>query len=333
MKQREQKARFFLAAALLGAVIPLTGAAVPLPVSALPAKEAVSAEETAGEQSVPKVIPVYTPQEELALAPLEEPAVEQAAELSFGEIQLQLQNPELPNGCEVTSLAMVLTAAGYPADKLELYEHLPREGFSYSGSARLGPDPNVAFAGDAASASGGWYCLAGPILEAGNEWLEISGGGAQMMDLTGLEQSELDILLEEDVPLVAWVTQEYALPTYANYFTWKLPDGTQYVPYDNLHCVVLAGIDGDAYQIADPIRGWQTVDRDAFWESFDAMGRRAVTVDASLEGCVDMAPSLSKLGDGPTLSLAGAVPASTGGETGCFLQEGELPWNLRRWAC
>ena len=325
MKQREQKAWYFLAAALLGTVIPLTGAAAPLPVPAFPAKAAVFAEETAQEQELPEVIPVYIPQEKSTFASLEEPAVEQAAGLSFGEIQLQLQNPELPNGCEVTSLDMVLTAAGYPVDKLELYECLPREDFSYSGNARLGPDPNVAFAGDAASAGGGWYCLAGPILEAGNAWIAVLGGGAQMEDFTGIDQEKLDALLEQGTPLVAWVTQEYALLTYANYFTWTLPDGTQCVPYDNLHCVVLAGIDGDAYQIADPIRGWQLVDKETFWQSFDAMGRRAVTVDASLEGCVDTAPSLSKLGDGPTLSLAGAVPAPTGGETGCFLQEGELP--------
>ena len=184
-----------------------------------------------------------------------------------------------------------------------------------------------------AGASGGWYCLEGPILEAGDAWIEAMGGGAQMEDFTGIDQNGLDTLLEQGTPLVAWVTQEYALPTYANYFTWTLPDGTQYIPYDNLHCVVLAGMDGDAYRIADPIRGWQLVDKETFWQSFDAMGRRAVTVDASLEGRVDTAPSLSKLGDGPTLSLAGAVPASTGGETGCFLQEGELPWNWRRWAC
>lgn len=285
MKQREQKARFFLAAALLGVVIPLTGAAIPLPASAFPAEEAVPAEETAREQALPEVIPVCNSEQVFPLALVEQkekPAVEQAAELSFGEISLQLQNPELPNGCEVTSLSMVLTAAGYPVDKLELYGYLPREDFAYSGNARLGPDPNVAFAGDAASASGGWYCLEGPILEAGDAWIAVLGGGAQMEDLTGIGQGELETLLEQGTPLAVWVTQEYAPPDYADYFTWTLPNGTQYVPYDNLHCVVLAGMDGDVYQIADPIRGWQEVDRDAFWQSFEAMGRRAVTVCGSV---------------------------------------------------
>lgn len=34
-------------------------------------------------------------------------------------LTLQLQDPQLPNGCEVTSLAMLLGWAGYPVDKVE----------------------------------------------------------------------------------------------------------------------------------------------------------------------------------------------------------------------
>ena len=42
--------------------------------------------------------------------------------------------------------------------------------------------------------------------------------------------------------------------------------------------------EGDAYRVADPIRGWQSVDQEVFWKSFDGMGRRAVTVDKGLKG-------------------------------------------------
>ena len=53
---------------------------------------------------------------------------------------------------------------------------------------------------------------------------------------------------------------------------------TRHIPYNNLHCVVLAGEEGEQYRIADPMNGWQLVDKDVFWSSFDAMGLRAVTV-------------------------------------------------------
>ena len=41
-----------------------------------------------------------------------------AQELKFAPVELILQNPELPNGCEVTSLAMLLTSAGFPVDHI-----------------------------------------------------------------------------------------------------------------------------------------------------------------------------------------------------------------------
>ena len=95
-------------------------------------------------------------------------------------MELILQNPALPNGCEVTSLAMLLTSAGYPADHVELYEEcLPVRDFTYAWNQRFGPSPEEAYAGDASSSAGGWYCFEGPIMEAGNAWIEEYGGGRQ----------------------------------------------------------------------------------------------------------------------------------------------------------
>lgn len=106
----------------------------------------------------------------------------QKADHSFDEVELILQNPELPNGCEVTSLAMLLKAAGYPIEKTVLYEnYLPRQDFSCINGLRYGPDPAEAYAGNAASSSGGWYCLEEPILAAGNAWLKESGNKSKML--------------------------------------------------------------------------------------------------------------------------------------------------------
>ncbi len=66
-------------------------------------------------------------------------------------------------------------------------------------------------------------------------------------------------------------------------YTWILPDGEEYVPYTNLHCVVLTGEEYGQYRVADPINGWQTVEKETFWSSFDAVGRRAVTIAGNEE--------------------------------------------------
>lgn len=223
----------------------------------------------------------------------EEDALSQSLIQEFSPVELLLQNPELPNGCEVTSLAMLLTSAGYSADKVDLYEEcLPAEDFVYSGNQRFGPSPEEAYAGDASSSTGGWYCLEGPIMEAGNAWIEEHGGGGRMLSLTGISQSGLDRYAQDGIPVAVWVTRDYAPPVYADDFSWILPNGELYIPYDNLHCVVLAGEENGQYRIADPINGWQLVDKDAFWNSFDAMGRRAVTVQ--LDGYSTLSNALTQ---------------------------------------
>ena len=194
-------------------------------------------------------------------------------------VPLILQNPELPNGCETASLAMLLDSAGRPIDKMELYrDYLPKEDFRTVGGVRYGPDPEEYYAGDAASLTGGWYCFEGPIVQAANGWLDEQGSALRARAVTGLSREELDEYARSGTPVAVWVTLGYAAPQYSS-CTWLLEDGTQYHPYRNLHCVVLAGQSEDGYRIADPINGFQTVDRETFWASFSAMGSRAVVIE------------------------------------------------------
>ena len=192
-------------------------------------------------------------------------------------LSLIYQNPELPNGCEVTSLAMLLKWAGCPIDKVELAEnYLPKEALTQAGGDCLAPDPNEAYAGDPASA-GGWYCFEGPVIRAGNIRLNEQSSSFRVVSLTGLTRKVLEDYLERGIPMAVWVTLNYAPPKTCS-FHWTLPGGVRYAPYSNLHCVVLAGRNGGDYQIADPILGWQRVSPALFWSSFDAMGRRAAAV-------------------------------------------------------
>ena len=194
-------------------------------------------------------------------------------------VTLMLQQPALPNGCETVSMAMLLDQAGCPIDPVELFGgYLPHEPFQYMGNERYGPDPETAYAGDAASERNGWYCFEGPVVEGANAYLSAYKTGRQARAVSGLDQEELAEYLDAGRPLAVWVTRGYEPPRTSS-FRWILPNGSRYAPYANLHCVVLAGRQEDGqYRIADPLEGWQTVDPETFWQSFDAMGRRAVVV-------------------------------------------------------
>lgn len=197
----------------------------------------------------------------------------------YRNVEIVYQNPELPNGCEAASLAMLLTSAGCPADKLALYrDYLPKADFSQIDGRRYGPNPEKWYAGNAADLKGGWYCFEGPVVQAANGWLEDHGSAARARSVTGLSRAELERYAQDGVPLAVWVTLAYDAPRYSE-FSWTLEDGMQYHPYSNLHCVVLAGERDGQYQTADPIIGLTLVDKDLFWDSFSAMGSRAVVVE------------------------------------------------------
>lgn len=198
---------------------------------------------------------------------------------NFSPVDIILQNPALPNGCEVTSLAMALTAAGYPIDHVSLYEnYLPRQAMVTVGGERYSVSPEQYCVGDAVQAPGGWYCFEEPILRAGNDWLKDNESDMRMQRLSGIDREALIDLAKEGMPVIAWVTLGYERLNYLPDSAWTVPDGTTYIPYGNLHCVVIAGFENGFFRIADPLSGWRYVQKDTFWQSFEAIGQRAVTV-------------------------------------------------------
>ena len=103
-----------------------------------------------------------------------------------------LQNPELPNGCEITSLCEVLRYWGFAADKCDLADHyLPRSARWY------GADPDRVYMGDPHKDDGspetGYYCFAGPVVAAANAYLAAHGGGYTAHDLTGVPLQDMPI--------------------------------------------------------------------------------------------------------------------------------------------
>lgn len=194
-------------------------------------------------------------------------------------VQLMRQMPELPNGCEVTSLAMMLGPAGYPIDNVTLYQrYLPKQALLETADMRYSGSPEAVYVGNAADVDDGWYCFEQPIIAAGDAWLAEADSALRMVRLSGLDEKQLLRYAKAGRPLIVWVTLGYQDPVRDVDYAWTLDDGTRYVPYMNLHCVVITGEENGFYIVADPISGWRYVQKEALWQSFDAMGRRAVAV-------------------------------------------------------
>lgn len=197
------------------------------------------------------------------------PAVPQSVRLP---VQSIAQEPELPNGCEITSAAIALNYLGYDADKCLLAgEYLP------CGTPYDETDPEQAYMGTPFSRGGGYYCLTGLIVQAVNDYLcdvPAQGAGHTAVDLSGSTPEELKTALDRGAPVLVWVTTDFAAPRYGHTFT--LPDGS--APYSNLHCVVLTGYDAENFYIADPLQQHDSVTALTFGEVYAAMGRRAVAI-------------------------------------------------------
>ena len=193
-------------------------------------------------------------------------------------VRTVLQNPELPNGCEAASLAALLKYKGVPADKLDLaYGYIPRGDIEETTDGRTGPDPELAYAGDPAAGLG-FYCFAQPVAQGANAYLAAQGSALRAADITGVTGQGLLQYLRGGDPVIVWITKDLSAPRTGG-CTWLLADtGETYAPYVNLHCVVLAGWDGDTCTIADPLQGRRSVDAAPFLQRFRQMGSPAVVV-------------------------------------------------------
>lgn len=146
-----------------------------------------------------------------------------------------LQNPELPNGCEITSCCEVLHYLGFAPDKCELADYyLPRSAQWY------GADPDEVYMGnphlDDGSPETGYYCFAGPIVQAANAYLAVQGSSCRAYDLTGAEEAELASQLQAGNPVIFWATLHFGDIQHDPCGEYDLPGGRRHEVLHTLHC-------------------------------------------------------------------------------------------------
>lgn len=180
------------------------------------------------------------------------------------------QEPELPQGCEITSLAMVLNYYKLDIDKVTLADsYLPKQ------NIEQGVNPNEYYIGDPHGQ--GWYCFAGPVVAAANSYLNEQQSGLAAYDITGATEKEIRKYVKEGTPVILWVTLNCEEPKESESTVWSV-NGANYHPYTNLHAIVIYGYTYNSFLIIDPQGGYSSFPKNQLMDSYLLLGSHAVAV-------------------------------------------------------
>lgn len=193
------------------------------------------------------------------------------------DVPVVLQNPELPNGCEITSLTAVLNYYGMKISKLEMVDqYLPKQDFRMVNGRRYGPNPALAYAGDPRKQNG-MYVFAGPIIKAANAVIADKQANLRVTDMSGKSKDEILKLVQDGIPVVVWVTLDLSTPKKNKGWIYE-GETIQREGYSNLHAVVLTGHMDNKVVVMNPLKGHVTYNEDQFFKSYEELGAQAVAV-------------------------------------------------------
>lgn len=187
------------------------------------------------------------------------------------EAESILQQPELPTGCEVTSLTMALRFAGYDVSKEELADQ-------YLEKAAPGEvSYKTAFWGDPRQEES-FGCYAPVIVKAANRYLAQQKSAQMAYNLTG---ASLDDVLSEvrmGYPVIVWGSM-YINEEIVFSYGWEIEGETVTWP-SNEHCMLLIGFDTETNSVivCDPLEGIVSYDRNAFQHHYEILEQQAIVI-------------------------------------------------------
>lgn len=190
------------------------------------------------------------------------------------------QLPELPVGCEITALTILLRYCGFDAEKTDLAKnYLPTSW----GNARYEDGKTYKdsfydyFIGDPFGR--GYGCFSGAIERAAVNYISDHGGGFTVINISGSHPDVLYDYLAAGTPVLCWATDGMIEPEY--YETWyDNATGEQLDWYLNEHCFVLAGFNmsADLVTLNDPMKGIIDYNINKFETRYDQMHRQAIVI-------------------------------------------------------
>jgi uncharacterized protein YvpB len=182
---------------------------------------------------------------------------------------LQMDAPKLYNGCEVTSLAMLLQFHGLSVTKNELATKITRVPLNYPDGKK--GNPNEGFVGNMENGPGlGVYHE--PIFKLAQSYVND-----RAEDLTEQPFSVVIEKLAAGSPVWVIITSSFA-PT-SEIKTWNTPQGPVEVTF-KMHSVVITGYDQESIYINDPYGGKnKKVNKENFIKAWEQMGSQAIVIN------------------------------------------------------
>ena len=189
----------------------------------------------------------------------------------ISNLECILQNPELPTGCEVTSLDIVLQYLGFNIDKCDLSDN-------YLPKCKIGTDtPYNAFLGNPRD-SHSYGCYSQAIVSCCNDYFSQNGiYNYEAADISGLEFEELFKYVCNDTPVIVWGTTYMSEPYKST--TWNI-NGNNFTWKANEHCMVFYGfnLEENIVYISDPLVGNTKYNLDVFKDRYNQMYKQAVII-------------------------------------------------------
>lgn len=189
---------------------------------------------------------------------------------------LFLQMPELPRGCEVTSLAMMLNYKGINVNKMELAERVRKDPTPYrveDGTIYFG-NPYYGFVGDMYSFDNpGYGVYHGPIRDLAEKYIPN-----QVIDMTGAEFEDILYPIHEGRPVWVIVHSQFKKLPETAFETWQTPTGAVTITYRQ-HSVLITGYDEKNIYFNDPLSTEvnRPISIDRFQAAWDQMGKQAIS--------------------------------------------------------
>ena len=192
------------------------------------------------------------------------------------KVQLDVENilqlPELPSGCEIVSLAIVLNYLGFEADPVSLCDnYLEKSGFGEG-------DPFFTYIGDPKRSGMGMGCYAPCIQNAARAFLnDVGDEKYRVKNVSGEPFSVFENYIDKGVPVILWGTTN--MDCDSTLFMTFYTDSGEVVWRAHSHCLVLIGYTANTYIFCDPLKeGISEYQKSDVSDSHELVYRQALVI-------------------------------------------------------